>query len=544
MAGMKLVIIGGVAGGATAAARARRLSEDAEIIILERGPYVSFANCGLPYHVGQQIPDRDKLLLQTPESLTGRYNLDVRVHNEALEVDRAKHEVVVRDLQADRIYREGYDKLILAPGASPLRPPLPGIEHERVFSLRTIPDMDQIKAAVDGGAASAVVVGGGFIGLEMVENLTGRGLTVSLVEMLDQVMPPLDREMATAIHQTLESHGVNLHLGDAVASFTESDGRISATLQSGTQVSADMVVLAIGVKPESKLAADAGLELSDRGGIKVNEHMQTSDPDVYAVGDAVGVRHYVSGEDTLIALAGPANRQGRIAAENVFGRRTSYRGSQGTSVVAVFDLNVALTGASEKTLRQAGVDFEKVYLHPQHHVAYFPGAAEMHIKLLFDKAEGRVLGAQIVGGEGVDKRIDVLAAAIQGRMTVYDLEEMELAYSPQFGAAKDPINMAGFVAANTLRGDVDIVHADELDGRFLLDVREPEEHEAGAIPSSTLISLAELRHRHQELPSDKPIVAYCKVGLRGYVAARVLRQLGYEVYNLSGGFRTYRAYHP
>jgi len=541
----RLVIIGGVAGGATAAARARRLSENARIVVLERGPYVSFANCGLPYHIGGEIAERGKLLLQTPQGLKARYGLEVRVRHEALSIDRAKKEVVVRDLESDRTYREGYDRLILSTGAAPIRPPLPGIDHPRIFTLRSVPDTDAIKQAVDSGARTAVVVGGGFIGLEMAENLRRRGLSVHLVEMLDQVLPPLDREMAAALHQTLALHGVQLHLGAAVEAFGEEGGRVSARLKNGETLTADLVVLAIGVRPESKLAEEAGLAVGERGAILVDEHMRTTDPDIYAVGDAVAVKDAVTGTPVLIPLAGPANRQARIAADHIFGRDSRYRGTQGTSIVRVFDLTAAITGASEKTLRRAGLDFAKVYLHPAQHVGYYPGAEAMHLKLLFGPGDGRLLGAQITGRDGVDKRIDVLATAIQAGFTVYDLEEAELAYSPQYGAAKDPVNMAGFIAANLLRGDVRLAYADEpLGDAVLLDVREPGEHQAGAIPGSRLIPLGELRARHEELPRGRRIVAYCAVGMRGYVAARLLSQLGYDVANLSGGYRTWRMFHP
>lgn len=539
----KLVIIGGVAGGATAAARARRLSEDAEIVVFERGPYVSFANCGLPYHIGGEIAERDKLLLHSPDSLKARHALDVRVRTEALAIDRAAKVVKVHRLDDGQTYDEPYDKLIISTGAAPIRPPLPGIDHPKIYTLRTVPDMDRIKAAAE-TAKTAIVVGGGFIGLEMAENLRRRGLSVHLVELLDQVMPPLDKEMAGVIAQQLVLHDVKLHLSDAVESFDDSGGGVRAKLKSGTSLSADMVVLSIGVRPESKLAQEAGLAIGERGGIVVDEHMRTNDPDIYAVGDAVVTKDYITGADTLIPLAGPANRQGRIAADNIFGRASDYRGSQGTSIVRVFDLVVGMTGASEKVLKRAGLHYEKVYIHPAHHVGYFPGAQQMSIKLLFAKADGRVLGAQITGGEGVDKRIDVLATAIQAKLTVYDLEEMELAYAPQFGAAKDPINMAGFVAANVLRGDTKIVHADHIPDGVLLDVRTKAEYDAGAIPGSKLIPIDELRSRHHELPKDKTIIVYCAVGLRGYTASRVLSQLGYDVHNLSGGIKTYRAFHP
>jgi NADPH-dependent 2,4-dienoyl-CoA reductase/sulfur reductase-like enzyme/peroxiredoxin family protein/rhodanese-related sulfurtransferase/TusA-related sulfurtransferase len=536
--------VGGVAGGATAAARARRLREDAEIVVLERGPYVSFANCGLPYHIGGDIANRESLLLQTPEALRARYEMDVRVRHEVVEIDRERREVVVRDLAQDREYRERYDRLILSPGAAPLRPPLPGIDHERIFTLRTVPDTDRIKAAVDAGAKSAIVVGGGFIGLEMVENLIRRGLSVYLVELLDQVMPPLDREMAEPIHQQLHARGVDLRLGDAVEAFADLGGRVIARLKSGAELTADLVILAIGVRAESKLAKDAGVELTERGAIRVDDRMRTSDAAIYAVGDVVAVADCVTGAETVVPLAGPANRQGRIAADNACGRDSRFRGAQGTSVLGLFDLTVAMTGASEKTLKRESIAYEKVYLHPAQHVGYYPGSAQMTIKLLFSPDDGRVLGGQIVGTDGVDKRIDVLATAIQARMTVYDLEELELAYAPQYGAAKDPLNMAGFIAANVLRGDVALAHADALDGALLLDVRNPEEFAAGAVSGAILIPLPELRSRHVELPKDRPIVAYCQVGMRGYVAARLLASLGYDVRNLAGGYRTWCQYHP
>jgi NADPH-dependent 2,4-dienoyl-CoA reductase/sulfur reductase-like enzyme/peroxiredoxin family protein/rhodanese-related sulfurtransferase/TusA-related sulfurtransferase len=544
MSSTRIVIVGGVAGGATAAARARRIAEDAKITVFERGPYVSFANCGLPYHVGGEIKDRAKLLLQTPEALKARYNIDVRVRSEVRAIDRAGKEVEVACLETRATYRVPYDKLILSPGAAPIRPPLPGIEHPKIFTLRSVPDVDRIKAVVDAGAKSALVVGGGFIGLEMVENLHRRGLTVHLVELLDQVMPPLDKEMTTPVHQVLLRNGVDVRLADAVTAFADESGKIAATLKSGATLSVDLVILAVGVRPENGLAKAAGLELTERGAIRVNAHMQTADPDIYAIGDAASVTDAVTGQETLIPLAGPANRQGRIAADHALGRPARFRGAQGTAVVRVFDLTVASTGASEKTLRRLTKPFEKIYVHPAHHVGYFPGAQPMSIKLVFDPADGRVLGGQIVGGEGVDKRIDVLAVAIQAEMTVYDLEEVELAYAPQYGSAKDPVNMAGFVAANLLRGEAQIVHADNLAGATLLDVRGPEEFAAGAVPGAKLIPLPELRARLGELPKDVPIVAYCAVGMRGYVAARLLAQHGFSVRNLSGGYRTWTMFNP
>lgn len=541
----KIVIVGGVAGGATAAARVRRLNEAVEVVVFERGPFVSFANCGLPFHVGGEIADRGKLVLQTPESLKARYNLDVRVRSEVLAINRVAKTVTVRALDENRTYDESYDQLILSTGAAPLRPPLPGIDHPRIFTLRNIPDMDRIKRAAD-GASAALVIGGGFIGLEMAENLRRRGLHIDLVELLDQVMPPMDREMTQPVARALVQNGVRLHLSDAVESFEDAGGRVRAQLKSGRMLTADFAVLAIGVRPESSVAKDAGLTIGERGGVAVNEHMQTSDPDIYAVGDSALVKDWVTGLDTLIPLAGPANRQGRTAADHIFGRASTYRGSQGTSIVRVFDRVAAMTGASEKLLKRAGRLYQKVYLHPAHHVGYFPGAEQMSIKLLFTPDDGRVLGAQIVGGEGVDKRIDVLAAALQAKMTVFDLEEMELAYAPQFGAAKDPINMAGFIAGNVLRGDAATCHVDDapMDGAVWLDVRTAAEHAAGAIPGSMLVPIDELRGRLGELPKERPIITYCAVGQRGYTAARILCQHSFDARNLSGGFKTWSMFQP
>lgn len=544
--GKRLIIVGGVAGGATAAARGRRLCESAEIIVFERGEYVSFANCGLPYFVGGEISEREDLLLQTPESLHARYDLDVRVKSEVVAIDRAARRVHVRQLDSGREYTEEYDCLLLSPGAAPIRPPLAGVDHPRIFSLRTVPDSDQIKAAVDGGARRAVIVGGGFIGLEVAENLRRRGLEVALVELMDQVMPPLDREMATPVHEELRSGGVALHLADAVEAFKHERDSVIVVLRSGTRLPADMVVLSIGVRPEVTLAADAGLELGPDGGIQVDDHLRTSDPDIYAIGDAIEVRAGIVGGTALIPLAGPANRQGRIAADQIFGRDSVYSCTQGTSIVRVFNLTIALTGASEKVLVRAGHSYEKVYIHPAHHVTYYPGSESLSIKLLFSPKDGRVLGAQIVGRAGVDKRIDVLATAIHGAMTVHDLEQLELAYAPPFGAAKDPINMAGFVAGNLQKGDVRIIHADELEGvdHELIDVRAASEYEEGSIPGARNIPLDELRGRLTELSPDKLVVVFCQVGLRGYVAARVLEQNGYSVRNLCGGYKTFQGYFP
>jgi NADPH-dependent 2,4-dienoyl-CoA reductase/sulfur reductase-like enzyme/rhodanese-related sulfurtransferase len=545
---MKLVIVGGVAGGASAAARARRLSEEAEIILFERGPEVSFANCGMPYYLGEEIKDREKLLVVTPERLRQRYRLDVRTRSSVEAVDRQARQVKVRDLVTGREYEESYDRLILAPGAAPIRPPLPGIDLPGVYTLRNLQDMDAIKARLD-GARQAVVVGAGFIGLELAENLVRRGVQVTLVELLDQVLPPLDAEMTTPIAQHLTARGVTLLLGDSAVAFEPAEDGLRVALKSGKRLPAQLVVLGVGVRPESRLAVAAGLEVGPRGGIRVNEQMQTSDPAIYAVGDAVEVRDFVTGEPAQVPLAGPANRQGRIAAEGALARASRYRGTQGTAIVRVFDLTAALTGASEKALRRLGRPYRKVYVHPAHHAGYYPGAEGMTLKLLFDPDGGKVLGAQAVGGAGVDKRIDVLAVAIQAGMTVFDLEEMELAYAPQYGSAKDPVNMAGFVAAGLLRGDHPQVYAEDLltiqtareeQPSVVLDVRTPQEFAAGHVPGATNMPVDELRARLDELPRGRPITVYCQVGMRGYLATRVLRQAGFAAANLAGGFRTYQ----
>lgn len=544
----KLVIVGGVAGGATAAARARRLDETAEIVLLERGHDVSFANCGLPYHIGGEIAQRGALLVQTPAGLDARFNLDVRIRSEVVRIDRTARRVHIRDLARDREYTEGYDALLLAPGAAAIVPPLPGINHPAICTLRNMADMDRIKERVEHRAQSAVVVGGGFIGLEMVENLRRRGLTVALVELLPQVMPPLDPEIAARLHRELAAQGVALHLADAVTEFADQGGRVRARLKSGAALEADLVVLAVGVRPESTLARAAGLTLSERGAIIVDEHMRTSDPHIYAVGDAVQVRDPVLGGDTVIPLAGPANRQARIAVDHIFGRPSRYRGTFGTSVVRVFNVTAALTGVTEKTLRQRGVAYKKVYVHRPQHVGYFPGAQLMTIKLLFAPTDGKILGAQIVGGAGVDKRIDVLATAQQAGLTVMDLETLELAYAPQYGAAKDPVNIAGNVAANALRGDEDFVDPAELGDDALpnwtiLDVREPREFEAGHVPGAILIPLGQLRVRWEEIPTNKPLAVYCAVGQRAYYATRILRAKGLHPRNIAGGFTMYSLCH-
>jgi NADPH-dependent 2,4-dienoyl-CoA reductase/sulfur reductase-like enzyme/rhodanese-related sulfurtransferase len=542
---MKLLIVGGVAGGASAATRARRLSEDAEIIVFERGPDVSFANCGLPYHIGGEIAERAKLLVVTPERLRSRYKLDVRVRSSVERIDRTSKKVRVRDLDTGREYEESYDKLILAPGAAPLRPPLPGIDLPGIFTLRNLQDMDRIKTTLDQGVRQAVVVGAGFIGLELVENFGRRGVTTTVVELQDQVLPPLDKEMTTPIVDTLAANRVTVLLGQSAEGFERTSEGLVARLKSGQRLPAQLVVLGVGVRPENKLAVEAGLEVGPRGGIRVNEYLQTIDPDIYAVGDAIEVKDFVSGEQTQVPLAGPANRQGRIAADNIFGRAVRYRGTQGTAIVRVFDRTAAMTGSSEKALRRSKRPFRAVYVHPTHHAGYYPGAEQMTLKLLFDPETGRVLGAQAVGGTGVDKRIDVLAVAVQAGMTVFDLEEMELAYAPQFGSAKDPINMAGFVAAGVLRGDQPQIDVTTLlngslsERPFLLDVRTQAEYADGHIPEAVNIPVDELRSRLRELPHDREIAAYCQVGQRGYLATRLLNQAGLRAVNVGGGYKTY-----
>jgi NADPH-dependent 2,4-dienoyl-CoA reductase/sulfur reductase-like enzyme/rhodanese-related sulfurtransferase len=547
---MKLVIIGGVAGGASAAARARRLSESAHIVLLERGPDVSFANCGLPYHIGGTIGQRDKLTVVAPERLKARFNLDVRIRSSVEAIDRATKSIQIRDLATGRTYEESYDKLILAPGAAPLRPPIPGIDLPGVYTLRNLQDMDRIKAALDEGVRHAVVVGAGFIGLELVENLVQRSVATTVVELQDQVLPPFDREMTTPLAETLRSNGVALMLGESAEGFESASDGLIVRLKSGERITAQLVVLGIGVRPENQLAVDAGLDVGPRGGIRVNSFLQTSDPDIYAVGDAIEVTDFVLGMPTQVPLAGPANRQGRIAADNAFGRKIRFRGTQGTAVLGLFGHTAAITGASEKVLQRAQRPYRMVYVHPTHHAGYYPGAEPMTLKLLFDPESGKVLGAQGVGGAGVDKRIDVLAVAIQAGMTVYDLEEMELAYAPQYGSAKDPVNMAGFVAAGLLRGDhpqIDVAAllAAPPDQRpFLLDVRTAGEFAGGHIPGAVNVPLDELRQRLHELPRDGEIAAYCQVGQRGYLATRILLQAGLRAMNISGGYKTYLLREP
>jgi NADPH-dependent 2,4-dienoyl-CoA reductase/sulfur reductase-like enzyme/rhodanese-related sulfurtransferase len=549
----RILIVGGVAGGASCAARARRLSEKAEILMFDRGPFVSFANCGLPYYVGNVIPKEEQLLVATPELFRDRFNIEVRLNTEVTSIDRGGRKVRVKDLVSGAESDESYDALVLSPGAVPVRPALPGIDLPGIFSLRTIPDSRRIKEWITRRRAKrAVIVGGGYIGMEMTENLLRLGLSVAVVETQPQLMPLLDREMAAPIHEALARGGVALHLNETVTAFTQNpDESLRAHLEHGGELPADIVILAIGVRPEVGLARAAGLAIGAAGGIRVDERMCTSDPAIWAVGDAVEVRDVLTGVSAVTPLAGPANRQGRIAADVILGREASFRGVQGTTVVGILDLVAAFTGPSERTLRALGLwaedgPFEKVYLHPGQHAGYYPGASPISLKLVFRKDDGRIVSAQAVGRQGVEKRIDVISMAIQKKATVFDLEEAELCYAPQFGSAKDPVNQAGMIAANVLRGDARVAHWGELEspGAVLLDVREPFEFRRDRVAGALNIPLNELRGRMGELPEGRPVLAYCMVGQRSYYAARILAQHGYDTKNLSGGFRTFLSQKP
>jgi len=550
---MKVIIVGGVAGGASCAARLRRLDEKIEILMVERGPFVSYANCGLPYYVGGSIEEESKLLVATEQMFKVIFNMDCRTNCEVVGISAKEKTVKLKNNLTGEVTTEKYDKLVLSPGAAPVRPPLPGLDLPGIFSVRTVADSKNIKEWLDRDTDNsvgnsftgvdkvskpkkAVVIGGGFIGLEMAENLVERALNVTLIEKLDQLMPPLDPEMARVVKRYMKKHGITVKTGDGVAGFQKGEnGELEVATEKGKVHMADIVIMSIGVKPELELAKMAGIKVGDLGGIRVNEHMVTSDPDILAVGDAVEVKDFVTGEWTLIPLAGPANRQGRIAADVIAGRKSKFRGTQGTSICKLFDAAIAQTGVSEKTLKKLGdTDYEKVYLFPNSHAGYYPGAKMLIMKLIFRKSDGKILGAQVLGEDGVPKRIDSFAMAIQMGCTVYDLEESELCYAPPFGSAKDPVNFAGMIAANILRGDMPVAHWDSLGDSFLLDVRNPPEVAADPVPGAVNIPLPQLRARLAELPKDRQIAAFCRSAQRSYYATRILLQNGFRAVNISG----------
>ncbi|WFD09859.1 CoA-disulfide reductase [Tepidibacter hydrothermalis] len=540
----KIIIVGGVAGGASTAARLRRLDEKAEILMFERGEYISFANCGLPYYIGETITERDALLVQTVEGMSKKFNMDIRNLSEVIKINKLDKTVTVKNLRTNETYEESYDVLVLSPGASPIKPPITGIDDAKnLFTLRNIPDTDNIKKFVDNNKPKkAVVVGGGFIGIEMAENLHDRGVEVTLVEMGNQIMAPVDYEMASILHSHIKDKGVNLILEDGVKEFKNNGKQI--ILSSGKVIDTDMIILSIGVRPESSLAKDAGLDIGERGTIKVDETLRTSDKSIYAIGDAIEVKDYINKKPTMIPLAWPANRQGRLAADHIMGRNVKYNGTLGTSIAKVFDMTVASTGNNEKTLKRLGIKYKAIHVHPNSHAGYYPGAFPISLKLIFDLTDGKIFGAQAVGYDGIDKRIDVIATAIKGGLNVLDLPDLELSYAPPYSSAKDPVNMAGYVASNIIEGMVDVVYWDEIDkiienGGLLIDVRESIERDMGYIKGSINIPLGEIRGRLDEIPKDKEVYITCQVGLRGYLASRILSQNGYKVKNLDGGYKTY-----
>lgn len=545
---MKTVIVGGVAGGATAAARLRRLDEQAEIVVFERSGYVSYANCGLPYYIGGVITDREELTLQTPESFWSRFRVDMRVRHEVTAIHPDRKTVSVRELETGREFEETYDKLILSPGARPTQPEVPGVGLEKLFTLRTVEDTLRIREFVERFRPKSVALaGGGFISLELAENLRELGMEVTMIQRPKQLMNPFDPDMASFIHAKMRERGVRLMLGHTVEGFEAADGGVRVLLKGEEPVQADMVVLAIGVTPDTGLARAAGLELGVKGSIVVNDRMETSVPDIYAVGDAVQVRHFVTGEDTLLSLAGPANKQGRIAADNICGIASSYQASQGSSVIKVFDMTAAVTGINEQTARRAGIDCDKVYLSPNNHAGYYPGGKVLTLKVVYERGSHRLLGAQIVGFEGVDKRIDVLATAIRAGLTALELKDLDLAYAPPYSSAKDPVNMAGFMIENLTAGLVKQFHWDELDALSqdpsvtLLDIRTAEEYDLGHMENSLHIPVDELRERLGEVPAGKPVYVICQSGLRSYIACRILEQRGFACWNLAGGYRLYES---
>jgi NADPH-dependent 2,4-dienoyl-CoA reductase/sulfur reductase-like enzyme/rhodanese-related sulfurtransferase len=540
----KILIVGGVAGGASCAARMRRLDESAEIVMFEKGEYISFANCGLPYYIGDTIKDRENLIIQTPQKFKDRFKVDVRTNAEVISINPVEKTISVRN--GGSTYHEHYDALVLSPGTSPIRPPLRGIDSPVVFTLRNIPDTDRIRPYVDSKQARrAVVIGGGFIGLEMAESLRHRGLEVTLVEMLDQVFTPADKEMASVLHQHLIMNGVRLILGDGVKEILPTgDTSAEVFLMSGERIPTELVILSIGVKPDTEFVKKSGIAVGERGTIVVDQHMRTDKPDIYAVGDAVEVVDFISGKKVHVPLAGPANRQGRIAADNIAGIHTVYKNTQGTAICKIFDLTAAVTGLNEKNAKKWGISYIKSYTHGSSHASYYPGSFPLSIKILFGLKTGKLLGAQVIGKDGIDKRIDVFATALRHGLTVYDLAELELAYAPPYGSAKDPVNIAGFVAQNILEGRMPVFYAENvasIDGsrQQLLDVRTKIEYEQGALENAVCIPVDELRSRIGELDKEKEILIYCQVGLRGYLAARMLMQQGFRVKNLSGGYKTF-----
>ncbi len=545
---LKVLIIGGVAGGASAAARLRRLDEDAEIILFEKDEHISFANCGLPYYIGKVIKERDNLLVQTPEGMRERFNIDVRVQCEVKRIIRDKKSVEVYSHATGKTYCETYDKLILSPGAIPFKPNIPGLDHPKVFTLRNIPDVDAIKEFVDQlHPEKVVVVGAGFIGLEMAENLRRRDVEVTIVELADRILPSLDFEMSALVHQHILEKGVNVIRNNGVHALHHKDERTVVELTDGQRLYADMVILGIGVRPEVALAKEAGLDLGVTGGIAVDEFLKTSDPDIYAVGDAIEVRDFISGNPALIPLAGPANKQGRVVANNICGREDKYVATQGTAILKVFDMAVAVTGLNESTLQKYGIPYKKSISHSSSHALYYPGSSGLSVKVLFGPDSGKLLGAQVVGGGSVDKTIDAFSIAMRAGMTIFDLEKLELSYAPPFSSAKTPINIAGYVASNTLRGDCNTYYWDDVakldpDKSLLVDVRTPFEYKMeGTIEGAINIPVDHLRARLNEIPKNKEIYVFCAIGLRAYVACRILTQKGFKVKNLSGGYKTYSA---
>jgi len=543
---LKVIIVGGVAGGASAAARIRRLDEEAQIIVFERSGFISYANCGLPYYVGGVIADEGALTLQTPENFWDRFCVDVRTRHEVTDINTEKKTVTVHGLETGKVYEESYDKLILSPGAKPTQPNMPGIDNDRIFTLRTVEDTLKIHQFIEGeNPKSATVIGGGFIGIEMAENLAELGIKVTLVEYADHLLAPFDFDMACTVHAQMESNGVRLMLNTAVTGFEKNGDSIITKTAGECDITSDMVLLAIGVTPDTALAKSAGLELGIKGSIIVNDKMETSVPDIYAVGDAVEVKHFVTGEKALISLAGPANKQGRIAADNICGGNSVFRGSQGSSVIKLFDMTAASTGINESAAKAAGINYERIVLSPASHADYYPGGKVMTMKVLYEKETLRLLGAQIVGFEGVDKRIDVLATAIRAGMKAPELASLDLAYAPPYSSAKDPVNMAGFVIENIVSGKVKQFHHSEVDmlprdgSVTLLDTRTPLEYEGGNADGFINIPVDDLRERLDEVPKDKPVYVMCQSGIRGYLACRILAQNGYDCYNFSGGYRFY-----